>query len=56
VFAIESCAGRVSPCGLRVPAYAGQVREPAELCMQVRAQVELGAVRDEKFFARVTEY
>jgi len=30
---IESCADRVKPRGLRVPAFAGQVREPVLLCM-----------------------
>jgi len=44
---IESCAERVNPRGLRVPAFAGRVR------------VELGAgagrARVEKFFVRVTE-
>ena len=35
---VESCAGRVNPRGLRVPAFAGLVREPALLC--VRARVE----------------
>ena len=27
---LESCVGRVNPCGLRIPAFAGLVREPAE--------------------------
>ena len=31
---IESCAERVNPRGLRVPAIAGQVREPVLLCMR----------------------
>jgi len=40
---LESCAGRVNPRWLRVPAFAVWVR------------VELGAGRDEKLFVRVTE-
>jgi len=45
VYTSESCAGRVNPRGLRVPAFAGRVR------------VVLGAgrARVEKFFVRVTE-
>ena len=31
---IESCAERVNPRGLRVPAFAGQVREPVLLCIR----------------------
>ena len=31
---IESCAERVNPRGLRVPAFAGQVRESVLLCMR----------------------
>jgi len=61
---IESCAGLINPRGLRVPAFAGRVREPALLCVRVR--VELAAwrgecglylvrVRVEKFFVWVTE-
>ena len=33
---LESCAGRVNPRGLRVPAFAGRVRGPALLCVRVR--------------------
>jgi len=31
---LESCAGRVNPRGLRVPAFAGRVQEPALLCVR----------------------
>ena len=41
----ESWAGRVNPRMLRVPACAGQVREPAELCVQVRGEHGLNLVR-----------
>jgi len=51
----ESCPGRVNQRGLRVPAFAGRVWEPALLCEGVR--VELAAVRvwEEKLFVWVTE-
>jgi len=34
---LESCAGRVNLCGLRVPAFAGGVREPALLYVRAGA-------------------
>jgi len=46
-FTLESCVGRVNPRGLRVPAFARRVREPALLCMRVRVEI---------FFVRVTEH
>ena len=54
---VESCAGRVNPRGLRVPAFAGRVREPALLCVRVWVVLAAGAgrARVEKFFVRVTE-
>jgi len=33
---LEFCAGQVNPCELQVPAFAGQVKKPALLCMGVR--------------------
>ena len=58
--------GRVNPHGLWVPAFVGQVWEPALLYMRVRVQVELaagqaqvelaaGAGRDEKFLLQVSK-
>jgi len=47
-YIIESCVGWVNPHGLEVPAFVGQVREPAKLCMQVQAQ-------DKKFLLQVTD-
>ena len=63
---IESCAGRVNPCGLRVPAFAGRVWEPPLLCVRVRVELAAGRARgelaagagragDEKFFVRLNE-
>ena len=57
---LESCAGRVNPRGLRVPAFAGRVRGPALLCVRVRVELAVGwgglnLVRVEKLFVRVTE-
>jgi len=43
----------VNPRGLRVPAFAGRVREHALLC--VRVVLAAGAGRVEKFFVRITE-
>jgi len=37
----ESCAGRVNPRRLRVPAFAGRVREPALHCVRVRGGLNL---------------
>jgi len=59
-YILESCVGRVNPRRLQVPAFAGQVWEPAQLCVRVElavGQVVLGAgqARVEKFFVRVTE-
>jgi len=66
-YALESCAARVDLRGLRVPAFAWRVWEPAELCARVRRMcgVELPARRErvlldtgamrarvEKFFVR----
>ena len=55
--AVESCAGRVNPRGLRVPAFAGRAREPALLCVRARVELAAGAgrARVEKFFLRVNE-
>ena len=55
---LESCAGRVNPRGLRVPAFAGRVRGPALLCVRVRVELAVGRgglnlVRVEKLFVRV---
>jgi len=52
---VESCAGRVNSRGLRVPRFAGRVRELALLCVLVRVELAVGAgrARDEKFFMRV---
>ena len=58
--------GRVNPRGLREPASAGRVREPALLCVRVRVElaagrerVELGVgavrARVDKFLVRVIE-
>ena len=44
-YALESCTGRVDPRGLRVPAFAGQVREPALLCVGVRGECGLNLLR-----------
>jgi len=45
VKALESCAGRVNPRGLRVPAVAGRVRKPALLSVRVRVELAAGRVR-----------
>jgi len=45
VWLIESCAGRVNPHGLRVPAFAGREREPALLCVRVRGGCGLNLLR-----------
>jgi len=50
MFAVESCAGRVNPRGLRAPAFAGRVREAALLCVRVRVEFAAGWVRVGKFF------
>jgi len=42
---LESCAGRVDPRGLRVPAFAGRVREPALRCVRVRGGCGLYLLR-----------
>jgi len=44
---LESCAGRVNPRGLRVPAFVGRVREPALLCVRVRVELAVGRARVE---------
>ena len=57
VSTLESCAGRVNPRGLWVPAFAGT--RTALRAGAVRVRVELaagtGRTRDEKFFVRVTK-
>jgi len=54
LYLVESCAGRVNPRGLREPAFAGRVREPALLYVGTRVELAAGAgrARDEKFFVR----
>ena len=42
---LESGAGRVNPRGMRVPAFAGRVRELAEPCVRVRSGLHLVGVR-----------
>jgi len=42
---VKSCAGRVNPRGLRIPAFAERVREPALLCVRVRVELAAGRVR-----------
>jgi len=42
---IKSCAGRLNPRGLQVPAFAGRVGEPALFCVQVRVELAVGRVR-----------
>jgi len=55
---VESCAGRVNPHALRVPAFAGRVREPVDICVRLRAKFSAGRVRNglRKLFVRVTEW
>jgi len=42
---LESCARRVNPRGLRVPAFAERVREPALLCVRVPGGCGLNLLR-----------
>ena len=44
-YLLESCAGRVNPRGLRVPTFAGRVREHALLCVWVRGGCGLNLLR-----------
>jgi len=45
IYVLESCAGRVNSRGLRVPAFAERVREPALLCVRVRSGCGLNLLR-----------
>ena len=54
-YVLESCAGRVNPRVLRVPAFGGRVREAALLCVRVRVELGAGRARVEKFMLRVTK-
>jgi len=44
-YALESCARRVNPHGLQVPAFAGWVWEPALLCVRVELAARWGGSR-----------
>ena len=58
-YILVSCARRVNAWGLRAPAFAGQMREPAELCVRLRGGLGLNLLRagrgTKRFFLRVTK-
>jgi len=55
VHALESCVGWVNTRGLRVPAFAGRVWKPAEICPRGGRGLNLGRAQDKNFFVWVTE-
>ena len=47
--------GWVNPYGSQVPAFVGWVPEPPLLYVQVRVELAVGRVWDEKFFVQVNQ-